>query len=310
MENDLESQIRELIDRGARPVSLQEISQRHPSAARPEAGRRRTVIILTASGVAAAGCAAGLAIALTSPASAPPAAQATPGNQASPATSVRPSSQGSTFLTAATVTHIASASRTALAGSGQERISYRGVRNGTVTSAGTDTVTYSGSNWNYAVHQTVPKAGGIARVVHGQYYLNAGPVWLHELGENTSPHFPEAVTLLRLLSPAADFRDAGTDVIGGLKLTHLHATRLGGLPDDPTLARYANLVSASGALGTAAPGTLTGLDVWTDSGGVVHQMKIHLEGSDGQTTLTVTFTGSGQPQSITAPPTSNPVPSS
>jgi hypothetical protein len=55
------------------------------------------------------------------------------------------------------------------------------------------------------------------------------------------------------------------------------------------------------------PGTLTALDVWADSRGVVHQMQIQLEGGDGRTTVTVTFTGSGQPQSITAPPASNPV---
>ena len=46
------------------------------------------------------------------------------------------------------------------------------------------------------------------------------------------------------------------------------------------------------------PGTLTALDVWVDRHDVVHQMKIHLLGSDGQTT--VTFTDSRQPQSITA----------
>ncbi|MGH3208919.1 MAG: hypothetical protein ACRDNO_14275 [Trebonia sp.] len=307
METNLQGQIRELIDRGARPVSLQEISQRHAPAARREAGRHRTVITLTASGVAAAGCAAGLAIAFASPAQAPPAAQATPSGQASP------SGQGSAFLTAATVRHMASASSAALTNSGQERISYRSVKNGTVTSAGTDTVTYSGSDWNYAVHQTVPAyPDGSVRAVHGQYYLKGDPAspWLHELGEDTSPHFPEAATLVRLLSPAANFQNAGTDVIGGLRLTHLHATRLSGLPDDPTLARYANLVSKSGSLGTAAPGTLTGLDVWADSRGVVHQMKIQLEGGAGQTTVTVTFTDSGQPQAITAPATSNPAPAS
>jgi hypothetical protein len=58
------------------------------------------------------------------------------------------------------------------------------------------------------------------------------------------------------------------------------------------------------------PGTLTGLDLWADSRGVVRQMKIQLRGGDGQTTLTVTFSDSGQPQSITAPATSEPVPAS
>jgi hypothetical protein len=46
-----------------------------------------------------------------------------------------------------------------------------------------------------------------------------------ELGEDTSPRFPEAATLLRLLSPAANFQAGGADVPGGLRLTHLHATR-------------------------------------------------------------------------------------
>jgi hypothetical protein len=47
---------------------------------------------------------------------------------------------------------------------------------------------------------------------------------------------------------------------------------------------------------TVPPGSLTALDVWVDSHDVVRQMTIHLRGSDGQTTLTVTFTDSGQPQ--------------
>jgi hypothetical protein len=299
METDLENQIRELIDRGARPVSFQEVSQRHAPAARHRAGRRRTVITVAASGIAAAGCAAGLAVAFASPGA--PAPAATPAS---------PSSQGPALLTAATVRHIASVSSGALANSGRERISYRSVKNGTVTSAGADTVTYSGSDWSYAVHTTVPAyPDGSTRVVHGQFYLKADPAspWLHELGEDTSPHFPEAATLLRLLSPAANFQDAGTGVTGGLRLTRLHATRLSGLPDDPTLARYANLVSAAKSA-VAPAGNLTALDVWADGRGVVHQMMIQLEGGDGQTTLTVTFTDSGQPQSITVPATSNPVP--
>lgn len=207
---------------------------------------------------------------------------------------------------------MAAASSSALANSGREQISYRSVKNGTVTTAGTDTVTYSGSNYNYAVHQTVPAfPGGVVRVVHGQYYIGLGPrqAWLHQLGEDTSPEFPEAATLLRLLSHAADFQDAGTDVIGGIRLTHLRDTRLSGLPEGQTLARHANL-TANLKSGTVPPGTLTGLDVWADSHDVVHQMNIQLLGGDGQTTLTVTFTDFGQPQSIIAPATSNPVPAS
>jgi hypothetical protein len=117
---------------------------------------------------------------------------------------------------------VAAASSSALEGSGREQISYRSVKNGTVTCTGTDTVTYSGSDWNYEVRQTLPAMpDGAARAVHGQYYLRGGPGagWLHESGWSTRPDFPEAATLLRLLSPAADFQNAGTDMIGGRRLT-------------------------------------------------------------------------------------------
>ena len=40
METDLAPQIRELIDRGARPVSFQEVSQRHAPAARRSGAAR------------------------------------------------------------------------------------------------------------------------------------------------------------------------------------------------------------------------------------------------------------------------------
>jgi hypothetical protein len=206
------------------------------------------------------------------------------------------------------IEHLASASSSVLASSGRETIAYRSVKNGAVTSAGTDTVTYSGSAYNYHVTSTVPNSmAGDVRVVNGQFYIGSpstkGELWMHQLGESTSPAFPEAATLLRLLSPAAKFQNAGTVVIGGVRLTHLHATQVSGLPDDPTLARYANLVTDARSA-VVSPGTLTALDLWADRNGVVRQMTIQLHGGDGQTTLTVTFSGFGQPQSITAPATS------
>jgi hypothetical protein len=309
MEADLKDQIRDLIERGAQPVSFREISERRTArthAIPRAAGRRRVMLTGAGVGLAAAGCAAGLVIATASPSAPAPAG--------SRARQAGPSRQGATLVTAALIEHVASASSSALASSGQERISYRSVKNGAVTSAGTDTVTYSGSDYNYSVSTTVPASpDGSIRVVNGQFYISlptttaAREVWLHELGESTTPHFPEAATLLRLLSPAAKFRNAGTDVIGGVRLTHLHATQVSGLPDDPTLGRYANLVSDAKSA-VVPPGTLTALDLWADSHGVVHQMTIQLHGGDGQTTVTVTFSGFGQPQSITAPATSNAVP--
>ena len=313
METDLKDQIRDLIERGAQPVSFREISERRTArthAVPRAAGRRRAILTGAGVGLAAAGCAAGLVIATASPsAPAPVGARA---RQAGPSRQAAPSRQGATVVTAAMIEHVASASGSALASSGQERINYRCVKNGAVTSAGTDTVTYSGSNYNYATHTAVPAfPDGSIRVVNGQFYITDGTatrvMWLHELGESTTPHFPEAATLLRLLAPAAKFQNAGTDVIGGVRLTHLHATQVSGLPDDPTLGRYANLV-ADDKSGVVPPGTLTALDLWADSTGVVRQMTIQMRGGDGQTTLTVTFSGFGQPQSITAPATSNAVP--
>lgn len=298
MGTDLGNQIRELIDGGTPPVSLQEISRRRAPAARRHARRRRTLITVAATSVAAAGCAAGLAVAFASP-----GAPARPVAQASPSAS--PSSQGPVFLTAATLRQVASASRAALGSSGVERISYRTVKNGAVDGLGADTVTYSGRDYIYAVSQTVPAGvipGGSIRVVNGQFYiLVPGSPWLHEVGENTSPTFPEAATLVRLLSPAAHFQNTGTDVIGGVRLTHLHATQVGGLPAVPTLTRYANL-NTDLKKATVQPGTLMALDVWVDSSDVVHQMKVQVDGGDGHTTITVMFIDSGQPQSITAPP--------
>jgi hypothetical protein len=309
METDLKDQIRDLIERGAQPVSFREISERRTArthAIPRAAGRRRAILTGAGVGLAAAGCAAGLVIATASPSAPVPAGAR--------ARQAGPSRQGVALVTAAMIEHVASASSSALANSGQERISYRSVKNGAVTSAGTDTVTYSGSDYNYAEGFTVPAyPEGIVRVVNGQFYITDGTAtrvtWLHELGESTTPSFPEAATLLRLLSPVAKFRNAGTDVIGGVRLTRLHATQVSGLPDDPTLARYANLVTDAKSA-VVSPGTLTALDLWADSNGVVRQMTIQLHGGDGQTTLTVTFSGFGQPQSITAPATSSAVPGS
>lgn len=140
METDLKDQIRDLIERGAQPVSFREIrdiSERRTArthATPRAAGRRRVILTGAGVGLAAAGCAAGLVIATAAP-SAPAPASAR-------ARQAGPSRQGATLVTAAMIKHVASASSSALASSGQERISYRSVKNGAVTSLGADTVTY------------------------------------------------------------------------------------------------------------------------------------------------------------------------
>src|ERR1700729_4203447 len=199
METDLKDQIRDLSERGAQPVSFREISERRTArthAVPRAAGRRRVILTGAGVGLAAAGCAAGLVIATASSSAPAPAGAGV--RQAGP------SRQGATLVTAAMIEHLASASSSALASSGQERISFRSVKNGAVTSAGTDTVTYSGSNYIYAVHTTVPASvDGMIRVVNGKFYIKEAlavrETWLHELDQSPTPHFPEAATLLRLL---------------------------------------------------------------------------------------------------------------
>jgi hypothetical protein len=74
MDADLKDQIRDLMVRGAQPVSLREISERRTSLAIPRARRRRRVLLTGAGvGLAAAGCAAGLVIATASPGAPAPA---------------------------------------------------------------------------------------------------------------------------------------------------------------------------------------------------------------------------------------------
>jgi hypothetical protein len=148
MDNDLERQIRELIDQGARPISLEEVTQRSAPSARRAPGRRRTLISVAAAGVATVGCAAGPAVAFASPgAPPPPVAQASPSAAPSrPVARASASGKASAFLAAATIRRVAAASSAALETSGWEQISYRSVKNGTVTCTGTDSVTYAGSD--------------------------------------------------------------------------------------------------------------------------------------------------------------------
>jgi hypothetical protein len=80
-------------------------------------------------------------------------------------------------------------------------------------------------------------------------------------------------------------------VIGGVRLEHLRASQVSGLPGALTFAGYAQ----SGE-------SLSALDLWADAGGVVHQMRLGLKSSDSATTMTVAFSDFGQPETITTPP--------
>ena len=306
MQSDLGRQIGELMERGARPVSFEEVSERSAaaeSAARPRARRRRMAIGGVAAGIAAAGCAAALLIATASPgAPAHPAVAARPGAAVHPGGS---SSGGPAILTAAMVQRVAAASRSALGSSGREQLTYQNRKNGVVDGHGNDVITFSGGNFNWVMDDLIPpsaspdlpatEAASILRLVNGVTYLQvegASPKspWMRTLKWHATEYFPVPRTALQLLSPQAKFQDVGWQVIGGVRLEHLRATQLSGLPGSLTFAGYRQ------------PGeALSALNLWVDASGVLHQMQLALTSSDSSTTMTVAFSQFGQPETITAP---------
>ena len=203
------------------------------------------------------------------------------------------------------VLHVAAASRSALATSGREQITYQNRKNAVVDGYGNDVITFSGGNYNWVIDDLVPpsaspqvpavKVTGITRVVNGVAYLQpdlAAPKspWLRASQWRATEYFPVPRTALELLSPRARFRDVGWQVIGRVRLEHLRATQVSGLPGSLTFAGYRQ------------PGeSLSALDLWVDASGVVHRMQLELKSSDSTTTMTVVFSEFGQPEAITAP---------
>jgi hypothetical protein len=115
--------------------------------------------------------------------------------------------------------------------------------------------------------QAATRQSAINRVVNGQaydYFVAArGLAWYHEVGSDAieSMAIPDPRTLLGELAPGARFVLAGYSTLGGVRLEHLRATRLTGLP--------------ALRLGNATPqGRLTDLNIWADSSGVVHRMTL------------------------------------
>jgi hypothetical protein len=278
MRTDLNEQIRELIDGGARPVSLTEI------AGRPSLTRRRPAQALVrrhprrAAAVAASAAAVGVAAAITVTLLGAPAGR----EQAGQGPSGWPGQSGhaSTVLTAAMVRQVAAASGTALAHSGHMRITYSNVSSLAPDSsgAGTDDITFSGRDWTYAMDQTAPPNGtSVNRFVGGRlYYYGAGFVrhagdpltWFRETNpaevrDVTAVTAPDPRELLRVLDPAARFVRVGYQVIDGIRVEQLRATRLAHLPGLDALP------------GEAAPiGRVTSLEVWVDSHGVIRQLHL------------------------------------
>ncbi len=264
---DLKDQINILMERGIQPVSAQEVARRQPAgpatfpAKRTRRWRPAPWLTAATAGAAAVACAVALA-----------ASQA--GGTGKPA-AVRPHAAAPDLLTAAFVQHLASASRLALAHSGQAVIRSRQTLAGTLQQSSTDRITFDGANWNDSFSERIPTGSGTAtttqsainRVVNGQaydYFVAAdGLAWYHDTGPNAvnSMHIPDPRKLLNELAPGAGFRKAGETTIGGVRVEHLTATVLSGLP----AIRLPNLWGQ---------GTLSALDVWIDSGGVVRQMSM------------------------------------
>ena len=322
MKTDLGTQLGELLERGAKPVTFDEVSERTVARAaavaggvggsggaggvaggRPRAGRRRLAIGGVAAGIAAAGCAAALLIATANP-----GAPVRPGSAGHPAAAGHPggsSAAGPVILTAAMVHRVAAASESALASSGREQLTYQNRKNGVVNGHGNEVITFSGGNFNWVMDDLIPpstspdlpamESASTLRLVNGVTYLQvetASPKspWMRTAKWHATEYFPEPKTALRLLSPLAKFQDLGWQVIGGVRLDHLRATQLTGLPGSLTFAGYRQ------------PGeALSSLDLWVDASGVLHQLELELTSSDSSTTMTVTFSQFGQPETITAP---------
>jgi hypothetical protein len=265
MTTDLSEQIREFMERGVHRVSAAEAVGHTSRGTAPfpapvsqrRAGRTRWAAI--AAGTAAVACAGGLV-----------ASQLTnPGSHAGSHHAGRP------VLTAAYVRHLASASRIALARAGRAVVVTQTTQGGVSQGTATSDITFSGGNWSDSFSETASGSGGaggtspavINRVVGGQAYdyfvASHGRAWYHDTGPNAiaSMAIPDPRKLLAELSPAASFVRVGYTAVDGVRVAHLHATDVSGLP--------------SLQLGNDTPdGQLTSLDIWADSTGVVRRMTV------------------------------------
>jgi hypothetical protein len=310
---DLGKQMRELIETGARPVSLGEIMARAyaPASTRRRAQPGYRARLGWTAAVATGAAAAALVGAMI-------AGQLTGGHAAAP--------RYGALLTAAQMRHLTAASKAALANSARAYVSYEGPA--PYHPFQYEYVLFSGQNYSFAGSLVNPsigdRPGQIAwfaeRVVNGQAYAHEldGKVWhwVHYTGARRSQAAAvlDPRLLLGVLAPSERFRFAGRVVAGGVPLQRLQATDPAKVPDLSSLA------------GVPAGQSVTALEVLVDRQGVVHRVDISLHGTTltaaggksslarqdsmsyaaaGPTILTVTFADIGQPQSIVVP--ANPI---
>jgi hypothetical protein len=160
------------------------------------------------------------------------------------------------------------------ASSGRARITYRVTTAGVPEGYGTDDITFSGKNQSGSVSFTLLARGpspaqthsGTERIVDGQVYdysrVHGRLTWVH-VPDPSYLHvkISDPRTLLHVLERLTRFQARGDQVIGGVRLTVLHAA------DPGRLTRRALLpaVFTSGQ-------PVASLDVWADRHGVVHRV--------------------------------------
>jgi len=226
-------------------------------------------------------------------------------------------------LDAASVHHLAAASRLALARSGQALLTLtqtQGQGRATNTTTSTYHLTFSGPNWNewYTFTEAVSGMRWVrvtgTRVVDGQAYMYRGHAWYHVTGPGAVTSMPvsDPRALLAELAPSARFVRAGAAVVDGVSVEHLRATTLARLPAISLPPPF-----------TSGPASLNhpkALDVWVDDNGVVRRIAwsgllpvtlvenpgttggpVHKQSGEIETSAVVTFLSMGQPQGITVP---------
>ena len=293
MATDLQDQIRTFVERGVRHVSSAEAADLARAGRKPLRADRARPRLRPGrwTAIVAAAAAVVCAVALVTAAHVGGAGRSVPVGQ---------KRAGATVLTAAFVRHIASASRLALAHSGRVVVHSRQLLGGVLQQVSSADITFSGGNWNDAFSEELPASDGqaatkqsaINRVVDGQaydYFIAAdGLAWYHDTGPDavSSMAIPDPRLLLQELAPGARFVLIGYATIGGVRLAHLRATVLSGLPASP----FADL---------GLSGKLASLDVWVDAHGVVHQMS--MTGTESVAVTTFSPKHPGQLIKLTGP---------
>jgi hypothetical protein len=324
MDSDLRRQITELVDRGAEPVSLGEIREvARTGAVRPP--RRPGRIAATASGVAIAGAAAALALTVTSGGHEPaPAGARTSAVTAAMVRHDASASQAALAYSGRALVSYQNSGTAVQPNTGTDDITFSGGNWNEIL--------------NENIAGDVQQA--INRVVDGQAYddfpTSRGRLhgWIHDTGPDAvqALDIPDPRTLLAALRPDAGFTAAGYTVTDGVRLEGLRATRLAALsgfvnslpwPDpgehltaltlwlDPAGVVRGIDISLAGTV-KHYPISLTKaqMDQLVSKYGkhLTEQDVINAYGRGVQpvyqttaTTVTVTFSGIGQPQTITAP---------